>query len=418
MIIMNLVTNSGTINYRIARAGGGGSSSGGGGHSSSIGHSSSHSYSSSGSHASSTAGTGAVGIAITLVFFAVFFLMFYSIFKTTRKNKTQSSAVKKKLVSLAATDPMWDENYIIKRIEDIFLRFQNDWSNLDTSSMQEYLVEGYYKRMVLELNVLQNEKRKNLVKNPKISDISIEEIGENFFLAEITANADDSLVDTGTGQEIYADKSSFTEFWKFVKDDKLWKLEIIAQATEDEDMVETEIADFAAKNNFYFDPDFGWLMMPNKGVIFSKTKFTSSDINNHVIGYYKDKIVEFYTYLPSRNNPDKNYLVAQVILPLNYKDILVKKKSAIDWNPQGLNKIELESNDFNMRFNLWADPDDQVSSLELLTPNFMERIYGLPFDLNIEIVGSFLYFYVEGRKNIKYDQMLEIIIWAFDEMKI
>jgi len=42
----------------------------------------------------------------------------------------------------------------------------------------------------------------------------------------------------------------------------------------------------------------------------------------------------------------------------------------------------------------------------------------LPFNLNIEIVGNFLYFYVPDRNSLSYDQMLQIISWAFDEMKM
>ena len=182
------------------------------------------------------------------------------------------------------------------------------------------------------------------------------------------------------------------------------------------------IVDFAKKNDFFYDPDFGWLMMPNKGVIFRKSNFKTSDINNHVIGYYRDKIVEFYTFQAFTGDNDSAsssvYVVAQAILPINYKNILIKKKRRLfNFKPKGLRKIELESVEFNKKFCLWAHSDDQVSSFELLTPNFMEKIYNLPFEVNIEIVGSFLYFYTK-KNNILYDQMLEILSWAFDDMKM
>ena len=74
-----------------------------------------------------------------------------------------------------------------------------------------------------------------------------------------------------------------------------WKLESISQATEEAALIDSDVHDFARLNNFYYDADFGWLMMPNKGVLFSKSNFAVSDINNHVIGYTK-KNVEFYTY--------------------------------------------------------------------------------------------------------------------------
>jgi hypothetical protein len=33
------------------------------------------------------------------------------------------------------------------------------------------------------------------------------------------------------------------------------------------------------------------------------------------------------------------------------------------------------------------------------------------------VVGNFLYLYAKSRKDISYDQMLEVLSWAFDEME-
>jgi hypothetical protein len=111
-------------------------------------------------------------------------------------------------------------------------------------------------------------------------------------------------------------------------------------------------------------------------------------------------------------------VVAQAVIPKQYHDILVRRKRRFfNFGPRGLRRVQTESNDFEGRFCIWADPDDQVNSLELLTPNFMEKVYALPFELNIEVVGNFLYLYAKSRKDINYDQMLEILSWAFDEME-
>jgi len=294
--------------------------------------------------------------------------------------------------------------------------------------MKDDLTEEYYKRIVLHLNVLKNEKRQNLVDNPTIHSIALIDARDavdnrlDSFTAEIRAKANDKLMDTETNKIMYQDNNYWTEYWTFKKEDKKWQLDLIGQSTEDPSKKVPQIIDFAAKNNFYYDPDFGWLMMPNKGVIFSKSNFKTTDINNHVVGYYRDKIVEFYTFQaqPGGDNSAGSpvFSVAQAILPINYKDILVKRKKLINLTPKGLQKIELESVDFNKRFCLFAAPGDQVSSFELLTPNFMEKIYALPFELNIEVVGSFLYFYTKDISKASYDQMLEVLSWAFDEMKM
>ena len=59
-----------------------------------------------------------------------------------------------------------------------------------------------------------------------------------------------------------------------------------------------------------------------------------------------------------------------------------------------------------------------IAATELLTPNFMEKIYGLPFELNIEVVDNVVYFFTKNRGADNYQQMLEVLSWAFDEMKM
>jgi len=47
----------------------------------------------------------------------------------------------------------------------------------------------------------------------------------------------------------------------------------------------------------------------------------------------------------------------------------------------------------------------------------MEEVFNLSFELNIEIVGNFLYFYVKGRKNVNEDEMMRLLSRAFDSMR-
>ncbi len=318
-----------------------------------------------------------------------------------------------------------DKNALYAEIETLFKKFQTSWSEFDLKTMELLVTPEYYKRMVLELNVLKNEKRSNPMSNVNVVEMFV--VGEELpgettqkLTVQITATATDVLMDTQNQLPLFTDNSTFTEYWHLTQDqNRKWKLDFITQETENGALAESDIASFAQTNNFYYDPDFGWLMMPNKGVLFSSTNFGTSDINNHVVGYFRDKIVEFYTYIPDPNSKfPSNYLIAQAILPKSYVNILIKKKRLLNLPVWGLKRIELESADFNKRFCLWADPKDQVNSLELLTPNFMEKIYRLPFELNIELVGNILYFYTKDRGTSNYDQMLEILSWAFDEMKM
>ena len=47
----------------------------------------------------------------------------------------------------------------------------------------------------------------------------------------------------------------------------------------------------------------------------------------------------------------------------------------------------------------------------------MEKIYSLNFEINIEVVDNVLYIYAPGVL-INYDEMLEVLVWAFEEMKL
>lgn len=389
-----------------ARGGGGGSGGGGGG----------------GGGGGSSGGGGESDNPLVFVVFLLLFVAAAAF--GAHKLKKRIEKAKKVILDAGAKDSVWEETELTQHVRKVFLQFQNDWSNFNIDSMRACLTESYYKRMVLELGVLNNEHRQNLMQNPYLSGVVILDATDSSdntkdtFTAQVSASARDVLLDTETSKELYIDTDPFTEYWDFVREGNEWKLNLIRQATENESLRESAIEDFAKRNNFFYDPDFGWLMMPNKGVIFNQSNFKTSDINNHVVGYYRDKIVEFYTFIPNTHG-GTNYIVAQVALPIKYKDILVRKKRLF-WNisPRGLRRVHTESNDFEKKFCLWAHPEDQVNSFELLTPNFMEKIYELPFELNIEVVGAFLYLYAKSRKGINYDRMLEILSWAFDDMKM
>jgi hypothetical protein len=398
----------------LARGGGGGSSSGGGG--------GGGGHSSSGSSHSSSSGSGIPLTGIqALILFSVFVGLFFILpIYLSIKNANKASKLKGKFASilnknwfgetLEGTDP------VAIRTKEIFFAFEKAWGEFDLPTLQRILTKDYYKRIVLELSVLQNEKRANPMEDLELYSISRFEGSQDSAAVRISAGATDILKDTGTGKILFKDVNDFAENWHLKNEDGELKLDFITQTTEDAAQTEPEIAAFAEKNNFYYDADFGWLMMPNKGVLFSSTDFGTSDINNHVIGYFHNKIVEFYTYITKSSL--SNHLVAQAILPKTYNNILIKKKHFFEFPKRGLQKATLESVEFNKKFNVWAHPEDRINSLELLTPNFMEKIYNLPFELNIELVGNFLYLYTKDRGQANYDKMLEVLSWAFDEMKL
>jgi hypothetical protein len=412
--------------FLLARGGGGGSSSGG--HSSGGGFSSSSSsshYSSGGSGSSGSVG----GWGTFWIFFFGFGLPILVVILIIWMSRSGSKGGSMSSVPAGFTDPEKDpdataeQKAIAKNARQVFVDFQQAWANFDLKKMEKITSPEYYKKMVLELNVLKNYKRQDIMDNVEILGAYLGPNIEGSVLVFFQAKANDKLVDTSTDKVIFTDNSPFSEIWTFVRSGKKLVLHNITQTTQDASKFDAGIAQFASDNGFYYDPDFGWLMMPSRGAIFGPQGFGNADLNNHVIGYVgkgiKAKIVEFYSYEPMAGAGMAPITVAQAILPKSYDDILVTEKSWYNFKPKGkgLNKIETESVEFNKKFAVWAANADQATSFELLATNFMERIYALNFEVNIEVVDNVLYLYSPGT-NINYADMLEVLSWAFDEMKM
>lgn len=410
----------------LARGGGGGSSSGGhssGGSSSSF---SSTRYSSGSNGSGSGGDIAGWGIFwILLLSFGVPIMVIILILWLA-KSKAKGGVAS---VPAGFIDPEKDANAsaeqkaIAKEAKKVFLDFQQAWAKFDLKKMKTVTSDRYYKKMVLELSVLKNYKRQDLMENVQVLGAYLGPNIDQSVVVFFQAKADDKLIDTRDDSVVFTDSSIFSEFWTFVRVGKKLVLEEITQTTTDATKYDAGIAQFSTDNGFYYDPDFGWLMMPSRGAIFGPAGFGNADINNHVIGYYgtgqKAKIVEFYSYEPKAGSGMEPITVAQAILPKSYDDILVTEKSWYNFKPKGkgLNKIETESVEFNNKFAVWAANQDQATSFELLATNFMEKIYALDFEINIEVVDNVLYLYSPS-KNIKYTDMLEVLSWAFDEMKM
>jgi hypothetical protein len=230
--------------------------------------------------------------------------------------------------------------------------------------------------------------------------------------------------------------------WHFEREGKNWALDSITQINMDnlvtsyDPVVDEKYFNFAQKNAFFYNADFGWLLMPMQGILFSEANYGRSDINHHVIGIYHDVIVQFFEYTPlirdkaklkdhlrhlyKKYKPMAKYTIAHATLPKDYSNILVERRSLpsfFSFNPAGMVKVTLEWPEFNKMFEVYAHDVDKVTSLELLHPAFMEKLARLHYRVNIEIVGNNLYLYTTDKK-ADYQQMLDILKEAFEEMKM
>lgn len=355
-----------------------------------------------------------------------------------------------------ARDPQWDN--VIQSAADIFYKFQQDWSDGNVTAMKQYLTPNYYEHMRLIFQALSQLDRQN-----KMSDVGLKSSilfniddkqrnTEDSFDIEFTASAVDQLVDTRTNSVIFTSPPNFTEVWHFDRSGKRWLLESIAQVDAevliekgltsqtvkgDSDSPAVRMLQFANNNNFYFNYDFGWLLLPLRGMLFGAASFGRSDINYHIIGEHKDRLVQFYEYVPLRK--DKHTLfgdirrqlyksanitdrctVAQAVLPKTYTNISIRRNygpKALARTPRGLNRIQLEGIDFEKNFAVYSTDTDKVTSFELLNPSFMQQLLDAPYEINVEVVDNLLYLY-SFDVYIEYESMMILLDYAFNEMKL
>jgi hypothetical protein len=175
---------------------------------------------------------------------------------------------------------------------------------------------------------------------------------------------------------------------------------------------------FAQENGMFYSLDWGWLLLPKRGQLFSKSSFVNSDINNHVIGQWNGIIVQLYTYRPNKQT-NVNYQIAQITLPKSYGGILIKRKGLLNFAPSGYQKVSYEWPDFNKRYAVFATDADKVTSFELLNPKFMADLYDRDLKVEIEVVDNIVYLYSKvGLQENHYPDMLEILRQAFRELKL
>ncbi len=402
-----------------ARGGGGGSSGGGG-------------------------GAGIIALPIVLIGVVV----------TWWGRRQQIKKAKQELAIAESKEPVWDNT--VERASQVFVQFQQDWSDFNVLGMKKYLAPSYFEHINLMMEALKQMNRQNRMSNVQLNAATIFNVSDSStdtqdnFDIEMQASAHDELIDLTDKTTLFVDDKAFTEVWNFDRQGNHWLLNYINQA-DAETAIEkgytsktdiqakadeaTQMQGFAERNNFFYNADFGWLLLPTRGELFTLANFGRSDINYHVIGKYRNVLVQFYQYIPVV--PDKRkimdyfkawykpayrydaYIVAQTILPKTYGNIIVKQKGSLglSFKPSGMTQVSLEGVDFNKDFSVYATDVEKVTSLELLNPRYMENLLDVPFEVNIEIVDNVLYLYSTD-KQADFDTMLTLLQNAFEEMKM
>lgn len=338
----------------------------------------------------------------------------------------QSKLVKGKLQAAAVNDSAWNEQQLTEYAKSVFLRYQQDWSSLNTASIQTYTTPAYHHHASLLLYILQLMGRRDVMENVQIMDAAIMDISDSpdnsqdSFMIGMTASAHDQLVQND-GTVLYTENSNFTEYWTFKRSGNTWLLDRIQQATASLSTANAELSSLAAQNGYYFSPDMGWLFIPKRGQLFGGAKFGTADINNHVVGLYNNQLlVQLYSYIKEPKNNTKPYVIAQVNVPKQYGNIIVRRNKLVQMPILGLQRVQTEWTQFNKKYEVFASAPEQATSFELLNPTYMEQLEALPFEVNIEVVDNVIYLYTNERGSSAdtYQTMLDLVNKAFREMRL
>lgn len=340
----------------------------------------------------------------------------------------QSKQVANQLAVSSQADAAWDEARLVEFASSVFMRYQYDWSTLNTESMKGYMTEYYHYHASLLVYILQTMGRQNLMENIVIKQATItsvfdsEDNTQDSFTIGFMASAQDKLVESQTGEVIFVDTNDFTEHWTFVRSGNNWLLSDIRQETEDVYSLNGAMMQFASSQGYHYSPDMGWLFIPRQGQLFGEAKFGTSDINNHVVGLYKGQmLVQIYTYNANPSGGSKNRVIAQVNVPRQYGNIIVRRKSRLNlFGIKNLQKIETEWTQFNDKYEVYASSYEGATSFELLNPTYMEQLEALGFTVTIEVVDNVIYLYTDERGSSveTYQTMLDLVNKAFNELRL
>ncbi len=339
----------------------------------------------------------------------------------------QSKQTKAQLTAAADRDGAWDESRLVEFAKAAFVRYQADWSKLDAAAMQVYLTPRYAYHAALLMAILSSMGRRNLMEDVRIVDAQIidihdaEDNTQDRFTAGVTAAAQDRLVRASDGSVIFADSNTFTEYWHFVRNGEGWLLDGITQQTADPGSENMQMRSFAEQQGYYYSEDMGWLFIPERGQLFDGAKFGTSDINNHIVGLYNNQLlVQLYSYVKNPQANPKSNVIAQLNVPKQYGNIVVRRKKAFQMGIRGLERVETEWTQFNKKYEVFATNYELATSFELLDPTYMEQLESLPFEVAIEVVDNVIYLYAdEMLTSIEiYATMLDLAQKAFKEMRL
>ena len=222
--------------YCLGRAGGGG------GHASSSSHSysSAHGYSSFGHGYSSGSSGGDGGVVVLLALLGAVGLVAY-LMRQNQQYKAELAekfrAVKDLTTELSQADPLWNLRKMTNRVNKVFFRVQQAWTERNQELARDCMSDRLYRRHKAMTDQMLADKMRNVLENIQLTEVLIYSVADyqddsrDTFAARLTGSMLDYTVREAGGYPTAGNSlvpESFCEVWYFVRQDNQWVLDAIA----------------------------------------------------------------------------------------------------------------------------------------------------------------------------------------------
>ena len=165
---------------------------------------------------------------------------------------------------------------------------------------------------------------------------------------------------------------------------------------------------FADANGFSFQRK-GALLEDEAGSVFNRGR--AKQFLNIVKGKFLGRPLQLFNYKYTEGRGRSSHVFRYTIFELEFSANL--PRMYLDAHPEGHNKspgwrlsnlerISLESNEFNKNFTLFAESGGHIDALRVFTPDLMSELLKIPEKLDFELVGDQIYIYADGLVTKKY----------------
>ncbi|AUM94345.1 TPA: Tim44 domain-containing protein [Clostridium botulinum] len=156
--------------------------------------------------------------------------------KISRKSKEAEEVIRR----LKKVDMSYSKDMLQNRVEKTYFKMQEAWTSLDLEISKEYMSEDIYKLHNSKLAWMEIRNQRNVLKNIKLLNakpVGLEHYEDNskdFIWFYIHGAMIDYTIDETTTQVVDGNtrNSSSVEYWKFIKKNDSWVVDLIMQEDE------------------------------------------------------------------------------------------------------------------------------------------------------------------------------------------